>query len=62
MRSKRSIESRLESLEEGSGPLIDDLADYVRWAAAGYPSNWRWDPVFEKQMEELANTISHDED
>jgi hypothetical protein len=37
----------------GSGPLIDDLADYVRWCAEGCPSNWRWDLKFEMQMEEL---------
>ncbi len=54
MRSRKSIEGRLDALEEGSGPLIDDFADFVRWAAAGYPSNWRWDPKFEKQMKELA--------
>ena len=43
MRSRKSIEGRLEALEEGSGPLIDDFADYVMWCAEGCPSNWRWD-------------------
>jgi len=54
MRSRKSIEGRLVALEEGSGPLIDDLADFVRWCAEDCPSNWQWDPMFEKQMEELA--------
>lgn len=51
---RKDLERRLEALEEGTGPIIDDLADFVRWAAAGYPSDWRWDPKFERQMEELA--------
>ena len=49
-----AFEKRLNALEESSGPLIDDLADYVRWRAKGCPSNWRWDPKFERQMEEFA--------
>ena len=49
-----NFERRLKALEEGSGPLIDDLADFVRWCAEGCPSYWRWDPTFERQMEELA--------
>lgn len=57
MRLKRSIEARLEDLEEASGPLIDDLADFVRWHSEGCPTSWRWDPAFEKQMEELAQRI-----
>ena len=59
---KASLARRLEALEQGSGPLIDDLADYVRWYAEGCPSDWLWDPRFEMQMEELAKTISHNED
>ena len=61
MRPRRSIESRLEALEEGSGPLIDDLADLVRWRAEGCPSNWRWDPTFQRQMEELAEKAKTEE-
>lgn len=51
---RASFERRLEALEECTGPLIDDLADYVRWCAADCPSSWAWDPKFERQMEELA--------
>jgi len=61
MRSRKSIEGRLEALEEGSGPLIDDFADYVMWCAEGCPSNWRWDPKFERQMEELAEKLHESE-
>ena len=43
---------------ENSAPVIDDLADFVRWHAEGSPSNRRWDPRFEKQMEELAEKSS----
>jgi hypothetical protein len=49
-----NFKKRLKALEEGSGPLIDDFADFVKWCAEGCLSNWRWDPVFERQMEELA--------
>ena len=49
-----NFEKRLKALEEGSGPLIDDFADFVRWYAEDCPSSWRWDPKFERQMEELA--------
>jgi len=62
MRSRKSIEGRLEALEEGSGPLIDDLADLVRWSAEGCPSNWRWDPKFERPMAELAAEIADEDD
>jgi hypothetical protein len=58
MRSKKSIEARLEDLEEATGHLIDDLADFVRWEAAGCPDSWRWDPKFERQMAEMAKEIS----
>jgi hypothetical protein len=51
---RRDLERRIEALEEGSGPIIDDLADFVRWEALGCPGGWRWDSAFEKQMEELA--------
>jgi len=61
MRPRRSIEGRLEALEEGSGPLIDDFADFVSWHAEGCPSNWRWDPKFERQMEELAEKAKTEE-
>ena len=47
---RRDIERRLEDLEEGSGPVIDDLADFVRWEAKGRPSNWRWDSAFKEQL------------
>ncbi len=50
---RRDLEHRLEALEEGAGPVIDDLADMVRWCAKGCPDGWRWDPKFERQMEEL---------
>lgn len=52
---------RLEALEEDSGPLIDDLADYVSWCAEGCSPNWRWDPKFEKQMEELMEELPEEE-
>jgi hypothetical protein len=58
---KASLTRRLEALEEGTGPIIDDLADYVRWCAEGCPSCWRWDPKFERQMEELIEEL-HDKD
>ena len=48
------FDKRLKALEEGSGPLIDDFADFVMWCAEDCPSNWRWDLKFERQMEELA--------
>jgi hypothetical protein len=51
---RRDLERRIEALEEVSGPLIDDLCDFVRWHALGCPDSWRWDSAFEKQMEELA--------
>ncbi|MGD0953619.1 MAG: hypothetical protein ABR985_14720 [Methanotrichaceae archaeon] len=49
-----NFEKRLKALEEGSDPPIDDFADFVRWCAEDCPPNWRWDSVFAKQMEELA--------
>jgi hypothetical protein len=52
---RKDLECRLEALE-GSGPLIDDLADVVRWGALGCPDGWRWDPKFERQILELAET------
>lgn len=55
---RKDLERRIEALEEGTGPIIDDLADFVRWAAADYPFNWRWDPVFERQMEKLVKEIA----
>jgi hypothetical protein len=61
MRSIKSIEGRLEALEEGSGPLIDDLADLVRWCSEDCPSSWQWDPKFERRIAELAAEIA-DED
>jgi len=62
MRSRKSIEGRLEALEEGSGPLIDDLADLVRWCSEDCPPNWRWDLKFERQMKELAAEIADEDD
>ncbi len=58
---KPSLERRLEVLEEGTGPIIDDLADFVRWEAKGCPADWRWDPKFEEQIERLAKDISNEE-
>lgn len=51
---RRDLERRLEALEESDGPIIDNLADMVRWCARGCPDGWRWDPHFRAQMEELA--------
>jgi hypothetical protein len=51
------LNKRLTALET-SGPVIATLADYVMWCADGYDPAARWDPVFEKQMEELAKDIT----
>jgi hypothetical protein len=48
---RADIEKRLNALEN-CVPVIDDLADYVRWQASGRPSNIKWDPIFKKQLEE----------
>ena len=58
---KASLTRRLEALEEGTGPIIDDLADYVRWCAKGCPSDWRWEPEFERQMEVLIEWLANEE-
>lgn len=58
---RKDFERRLEVLEEDSGPIIDDLADYVVWCAGGCPSSWRWDPKFERQMEELIENLADEE-
>ena len=49
--SAAALNRRVVALEN-SAPVIDDLADFVRWHAEGCPSNRRWDPVFEMQMED----------
>jgi hypothetical protein len=59
---RKDLERRLDALEEGSGPLIDDLADFVRWEAAGCPDGWRWDPKFERQILELAEKANEESD
>ena len=40
MRSRKSVEGRIEALDEGFGPLIDDFSDYVMLCSEGCPYNW----------------------
>jgi hypothetical protein len=44
--------NRRMAVLENSAPIIDDLADYVRWQAHGRNPNVKWDPRFKKQLEE----------